>query len=52
LIAHGSDAETVHARWIIKSTNPDVMEEHQPACGKTEACAAATPVVEGWSTAP
>jgi uncharacterized membrane protein len=30
LIAHGSDLETVHAREILKNTNPEVLEEHQP----------------------
>ncbi len=31
LIAHGSDVETVHAREIIKRTNPEALEEHQPS---------------------
>ena len=30
LIAHGSDAETVHARAIISRTNPEALQEHQP----------------------
>ncbi len=34
LIAHGSDAETVHAREIISSTNPETLEAHQPAARK------------------
>ena len=39
VIAHGSDAETVHAREIISRTNPEALEEHQPAgaCKKTSA---------------
>jgi hypothetical protein len=40
LIAHGSDVETVHAREIISQTNPEAMQEHQPACAtKSEVCA-------------
>jgi hypothetical protein len=31
VIAHGSDAETVHAREIISRTNPEALEEHQPS---------------------
>jgi uncharacterized membrane protein len=31
VIAHGSDAETVHAREIINRTNPEALEEHQPS---------------------
>jgi hypothetical protein len=38
LIAHGSDAETVHAREIISRTNPEAMQEHQP-CSAKEECA-------------
>jgi hypothetical protein len=30
LIAHGSDIETVHAREILKNTNPEALAEHQP----------------------
>ena len=30
LIAHGSDVETVHAREILKNTNPEALAEHQP----------------------
>jgi len=37
LIAHGSDVETVHAREIISRTNPEALEEHQPANAATEA---------------
>ena len=37
LIAHGSDVETVHAREIISRTNPEALEEHQPANASTEA---------------
>jgi len=36
VIAHGSDVETVHAREIIKRTNPEALAEHQPACANTE----------------
>ena len=39
LIAHGSDVETVHAREIISRTNPEALEEHQPACASTKTCA-------------
>ena len=39
LIAHGSDVETVHAREIISRTNPEALEEHQPACSSTKTCA-------------
>ena len=39
VIAHGSDAETVHAREIISRTNPEALEEHQPACASKKACA-------------
>jgi hypothetical protein len=39
VIAHGSDAETVHAREIISRTNPEALEEHQPCSAKTETCA-------------
>ena len=31
VIAHGSEAETVHAREIINRTNPEALEEHQPS---------------------
>jgi hypothetical protein len=30
LIAHGSDMETIHAREILKNTNPEALAEHQP----------------------
>ena len=30
LIAHGSDMETIHAREILKNTDHDSLEEHQP----------------------
>jgi len=30
LIAHGSDVETIHAREILKHTNPEALTEHQP----------------------
>jgi hypothetical protein len=36
IIAHGAAAETAHAREIISRTNPEALEEHQPACAKTE----------------
>jgi hypothetical protein len=39
LIAHGSDAETTHAREIINRTNPEALEEHQPASTSKKACA-------------
>jgi uncharacterized membrane protein len=39
VIAHGSDAETVHAREIISRTNPEALEAHQPACASKKACA-------------
>ena len=39
LIAHGSDAETTHAREIINRTNPEALQEHQPSCATKEACA-------------
>jgi len=41
LIAHGSDAETTHAREIISRTNPEALQEHQPSCAGKEACAVA-----------
>jgi hypothetical protein len=31
LIAHDSDAETIHARDIIKRTHPEALAEHQPS---------------------
>jgi len=42
LIAHGSDTETAHAREIIGRTNPEALQEHQPACAGEEACAVGT----------
>ena len=39
MIAHGSEAETRHAREIISGTNPEALQEHQPACANPEACA-------------
>ena len=30
LIAHGADVETIHARDILKQTNPEALTEHQP----------------------
>jgi len=39
LIAHGSDAETVHAREIISRTNPEALEAHQPSSASKKACA-------------
>jgi len=41
VIAHGSDSEIVHARAIIKRTNPEAFTEHQAECAKTEAAAVA-----------
>src|ERR1035438_8102818 len=32
LIAHGTDIETAHAKNIISRSNPDALQEHQPAC--------------------
>jgi uncharacterized membrane protein len=40
LIAHGSDAETVHAREIISRTNPEALEAHLPASIEASAVAA------------
>ncbi len=37
LIAHGSDAETIHAREIINRTNPEVWQAHQPVESLAEA---------------
>ena len=37
VIAHGSDAETVHAREIISRTNPEALEEHQPSSASPKA---------------
>jgi uncharacterized membrane protein len=39
LIAHGSDIETAHAKNIISRSNPDALQEHQPACTGEKACA-------------
>jgi len=39
LIAHGSDIETAHAKNIISRSNPDALQEHQPACTGKKACA-------------
>jgi hypothetical protein len=36
LIAHGSAAETARAQDIIKRTNPDVLEGHQPSLTKPQ----------------
>ena len=41
VIAHGSDAETVHAREVLKQTNPEAWAEHQPSSTITEAAAGA-----------
>jgi hypothetical protein len=40
VIAHGSSAETAQAQQIIKSTNPERLEEHQPSRVKPEPCLA------------
>jgi len=37
LIAHGSDVETAHARAIIHNSNPEALQEHQPAEAAEEA---------------
>jgi uncharacterized membrane protein len=42
VIAHGSAEETTHAREIINRTNPEALEEHQPSCASTVACAVGT----------
>ena len=39
VIAHGTAEQTASAREIIKRTNPEALQEHQPACAGTEACA-------------
>jgi hypothetical protein len=39
LIAHGSDVETAHAKYIINRSNPDALQEHQPVCAADKACA-------------
>jgi uncharacterized membrane protein len=39
LIAHGTAEETTRAREIINRTNPEALEEHQPACATPAACA-------------
>jgi hypothetical protein len=36
VIAHGSPEETAQAREIISRTNPEALEEHQPAVAETE----------------
>jgi uncharacterized membrane protein len=38
LIAHGTAEEATRAREIINRTNPEALEEHQPACASTAAC--------------
>jgi uncharacterized membrane protein len=40
VIAHGSSAETAQAQQIIKSTNPERLEEHQPSRVNPEPCLA------------
>jgi hypothetical protein len=37
VIAHGTAAEAARAREIIKRTNPEVLEEHQPSRTSPEA---------------
>ena len=39
VIAHGTAAETATARDIIRRTNPEALDEHQPQC-EAETCAA------------
>ena len=41
LIAHGSDVETVQAREIISRTDPEALQEHQPATAGSIASAVA-----------
>ena len=38
VIAHGTAAETTRAREIISRTNPEALEEHQPALTSPEPC--------------
>ena len=38
VIAHGTVDEVTHAREIIHRTNPETLEEHQPARTRSEAC--------------
>jgi hypothetical protein len=42
VIAHGSAEEATRAREIIKRTNPEALEEHQPSIAGTETLATAT----------
>jgi hypothetical protein len=37
LIAHGSSLESAHARKVIGETNPEAVEDHEPARTDTEA---------------
>jgi len=39
VIAHGTAEQAASAREIIKRTNPEALQEHQPACASTEAVA-------------
>ena len=39
LLAHGTAEETTRAREIINRTHPEALEEHQPSCANTAACA-------------
>jgi len=39
LIAHGTDIETAHAKNIISRSNPEALQQHQPACAADKACA-------------
>jgi len=41
LIAHGTAEETARAREIISRTNPEALEQHQPAGAKAEQCVVA-----------
>ena len=36
VIAHDSDAETIHARNILNRTNPEVLAQHQPSRSQPE----------------
>jgi hypothetical protein len=36
VIAHGSAAETAHAKQIIKDTNPEAVDEHEPSRANPE----------------
>ena len=39
VLAHGTEYEMVEAHKIIGATNPEAIENHQPACTEAEPCA-------------